>query len=119
MDKKDVKKIETVEKVEKAAKALDRGVEMADEKLSQVPSMMGEHKPKIMIALVILGLVALLRDPNLALFGALIAAVLYSSKIISALKLQMLKKAAKKELEAVVEPKKEVEVTVLEVKKED
>lgn len=121
MDKKDLKRLEAMNKAEKVTKALDRGVDMADEKLSQVPSMMGKHKPKIMLAVVLSLVIAFLRDPTLALILALILVVLYSSVILSKLKEQMLKQAAKKEVSKISEvtPKEEVKVTVFEVKKED
>ena len=107
------KNIEKIEKVEKAAKALDKGVEAADKQLAAVPSMMGEHRPKIMVGLVVLMVIALLRDPSLAIIGLLLVGFLYSSSILGAVKKQALKKKADKAVlvvEASVEVKKEEEL---------
>lgn len=99
------KNLEKVEKVEKAAQALDKGVKAADDKLSAVPSMMGEHKPKIMVGLTVLLVIALLRDPSLAIIGGLVIAFLYSSSIVGAIKKQMQKKNEEK-VEVKTEEKK-------------
>lgn len=102
----DNKNLEKVEKVEKAAQALDKGVKAADDKLSAVPSMMGEHKPKIMVGLTVLMVIALLRDPSLAIIGGLVIAFLYSSSIVAAVKKQMQKKTEEKAVETKTEEKK-------------
>jgi len=99
------KNLEKVEKVEKAAQAIDQGVKVADEKLSAVPSMMGEHKPKIIVGLTSLMVIALLRDPSLAIIGGLVLTFLYSSSILAAVKKQMQKKTEEKAVETKIEEK--------------
>jgi len=101
------KKMENLEKLEKATQALDRGVKMADEKLSAVPGMLGEHKSKVMLILVIAFGIALFRDTSLALIIGLISVVVYSSSIVAVIKKQVEKSATKKEESKQIEEKKE------------
>jgi len=101
------KHIDKIEKAEKVAKSMDKGVVAADEKLSAVPGLMGAHKPKIMVGLTVLMVIALLRDPSLAIIGLVLIGFLYSSSILGAVK----KQAMKKKEEKVVAVEASVEVT--------
>lgn len=101
-----------LEKAEKVTKALDEGIKKADEKLSEVPSMLGEHRSKVIVGLTLLTLIALVRDQSLLVIGLFLFVVLYSSKIVEQLKKRV--DSAKKEEKV----EKETVVTIVEEKKE-
>ncbi len=98
-NKKEDKSKKAIEKLEKAAGAMDKGVDWTEEKLSTVPSMLGAHRSKIIVGLVVLFVLALVRDPSLALIGVVIAVILFASQILKAVKDSMNKKPEVKKAE--------------------
>jgi ABC-type multidrug transport system fused ATPase/permease subunit len=111
MENKEDKTQKYLEKGEKVADAMEKGVNWTDDKLKQVPSMMGSHRPKIMVGLAILLVIAVVRDQTMIFLALVIGAVLYAKQILSSMRQMAAKNAAKKAARTAAERAAELQAT--------
>lgn len=88
MEQKD-KKIEHIEKAEKVAQVIDKGVVKADEIVDNMKKKSGDLGSKIQIGLIIIVVLALVRDTGLMWTAIGVFALLFLTKILGVVKKQM------------------------------
>lgn len=85
MEQKD-KKTERIEQAEKVAGAIDKGVNKASEILDSGKQKSGDLGPKIQVGLVLVAILAMVKDPGMIWIALGIGAILFSGKLIAVYK---------------------------------
>lgn len=81
MEQKD-KKTERIEQAQKVASAIDKSVTKADEAMDSVKKKAGAVGSKVQVGLVIVAILAMIRDSGMVWILAGVLAILFSGKII-------------------------------------
>lgn len=98
MEQKD-KKTERIEQAQKVASVIDKGVSKADEVMDSAKKKAGAVGSKVQVGLVIVAILAMIRDSGMIWILAGVLAILFSGKLI-----EMYKKMSEKKEE---QPKSE------------
>lgn len=91
------KKIENIEKAEKVAQVIDKGVVKADEIVDNMKKKSGDLGSKIQVGLIIIVVLALVRDSGLLWTALGVFALLFLTKILGIVKKQMTPSEKQKE----------------------